>query len=276
MWADNLKVVLVAGVIVAHATIAWTGVGDWVLTEPPVREPLFSVPVLASGVGPLFGMALFFLLAGMFTPASLERKGLRRFMTDRLVRLGVPLLVFVVLLAPFAEYVDADNADWDQGFWALSVHAVWWSWPLPPAWGPTWFLAVLLAFSALYALGRAVRPRPAAAAGRPSGWYLVALAVVVAVTTFVIRVRVPPGIHVHVVAALLVERADLLRPAVGRTVRRRLDVDVTPDSDRPDRLDRVVDVAVDRGRLTLRSRGLVLGPPRPARVRRIVERGDDR
>lgn len=196
VWADNLKVVLVAGVIVAHATIAWTGVGNWVLTEPPVREPLFSVLVLVSGVGALFGMALFFLLAGMFTPASFERKGLRRFLTDRLVRLGVPLLVFVVFLAPFVEYVDADNADWDQGFWALSVHVVWWSWPLPPAWGPTWFLAVLLAFSAVYALGRAVRPRPAAVAGRPSGWYLVALAVVVAVTTFVIRVRVPLGAEV--------------------------------------------------------------------------------
>jgi len=61
VWADNLKVVLVAGVIVAHATIAWTGVGNRVLTEPPVREPPFSVLVLASGVGVLFGMASFFL-----------------------------------------------------------------------------------------------------------------------------------------------------------------------------------------------------------------------
>jgi peptidoglycan/LPS O-acetylase OafA/YrhL len=190
-WADNLKVALVAGVIVAHATIAWTGVGNWVLTEPTVREPLFSVLVLLSGVGALFGMAMFFLVAGMFTPPSLRRKGLRRFLVDRAIRLGVPLLAFIVLLAPFVESWDSDNADWDQGFWALAVDVVWFSWPLPPAWGPTWFLAVLLLFSALYALWRTFFPRATAPAARPSGWLLVALGAAVAVASYVIRMRVP-------------------------------------------------------------------------------------
>jgi glucans biosynthesis protein C len=36
---DNLKVLLVAGVIVAHATMAWTGLRTWVFTVPPVRQP---------------------------------------------------------------------------------------------------------------------------------------------------------------------------------------------------------------------------------------------
>ena len=72
-WADNLKVVLVAGVIVAHTTMAWTHVGNWVFREPVVREPLLSVLTLVTAVVSLFGMPLFFLVAGYFTPMSLAQ-----------------------------------------------------------------------------------------------------------------------------------------------------------------------------------------------------------
>jgi hypothetical protein len=37
-------------------------------------------------------IALFFLVAGLLTPSSYERKGARRFVGDRLLRLGVPFL----------------------------------------------------------------------------------------------------------------------------------------------------------------------------------------
>jgi glucans biosynthesis protein C len=40
------------------------------------------------------------LLSGVFTPVSLDRKGLRRFIQDRLLRLGVPLLVFTFVFSP--------------------------------------------------------------------------------------------------------------------------------------------------------------------------------
>ncbi|MDH3398175.1 MAG: acyltransferase, partial [Acidimicrobiia bacterium] len=117
-YADNLKVLLVVGVIVGHATMAWTGVGDWVFDEPNVREPLLSILILLSVVGALFAMPLFFLVAGAFTPASLQRKGLRRFLIDRLVRLGLPMIFFIIFLSPIIEYVDPGSAGWDTGFGA--------------------------------------------------------------------------------------------------------------------------------------------------------------
>ncbi|RYV52281.1 acyltransferase family protein [Pengzhenrongella frigida] len=190
-WADNLKVVLVIGVIVAHVTIAWTGVGNWVFTEGPVREPLFSLLVLASA-GSLFGLAVFFMLAGMFTPQSLERKGLRRFLIDRTLRLAVPMLFFIVVLAPFVEWADPERAGWDRGFAAYTVEVVWWSWPVPPSWGPTWFLAVLLLFSVVYALVRQLVPRrPAATPLRRR--YLVAAAATVALVSWFVRFEIPVG-----------------------------------------------------------------------------------
>lgn len=193
-WADNLKATLVAGVIVGHATIAWTGVGNWAVFEPPVREPLLTVLVMLTLLGAMFAMPLFFLIAGLFTPASLERKGLHRFLVDRLLRLGTPLVFFVVFLAPIIEYVDADNAGWDKGFLAFAP-TVWWPWP--PAWGPTWFLAALLAFSIAYAVVRSVRPRRTAATIALSGWQLIIVGAAVALASYLVRFAVPLGDELH-------------------------------------------------------------------------------
>src|SRR5512135_2020983 len=98
-YADDLKVLLVVGVIVGHVTMAWTSNEAWGLKEPPVREPLLTLLDLAALVGVLFAMATFFLIAGAFTPRSLARKGLRRFLVDRTARLGVPLVFFLLALA---------------------------------------------------------------------------------------------------------------------------------------------------------------------------------
>lgn len=191
-WADNLKVVLVVGVIVAHVTIAWTGVGSWVFTEDPVREPLFSLLVLASS-GSLFGLAVFFLLAGMYTPGSLARKGTRSFLVDRALRLGLPLLGFVLLVAPVVEWADPDRAGWDRGFVAYTLEVVWWSWPQPPAWGPTWFLAVLLLFSVVYAAARALVPAREASSWPVRPRHLVAVACGIAVVSWLVRIEIPVG-----------------------------------------------------------------------------------
>ena len=43
-------------------------------------------------------MGFLFLLAGYFTPASLERKGYGRFLGDRFLRFGLPLLAFDLIL----------------------------------------------------------------------------------------------------------------------------------------------------------------------------------
>ncbi len=49
-------------------------------------------------------MGLLFLLSGYFTPESYERKGPGKFLLDRLLRLGVPTLVYVFMLKPLAAW----------------------------------------------------------------------------------------------------------------------------------------------------------------------------
>jgi Acyltransferase family len=194
---DTLKLLLVVGVIVGHATMAWTGVGTWVLTEPPVREPLLTLLSGIEVIAALFALALFFLIAGAFTPRSLARKGLRRFLIDRTVRLGVPVVFFVLFLSPVVEYVDPDNAGWDRGFLAFAPH-IWW----PPAPGPTWFLEVLLLFSVAYAVVRTrFSSRPRTPEPMP-GWVLVVTGLVIGVTSYALRFVVPIGEeHWHIAIA---------------------------------------------------------------------------
>lgn len=190
-YADNLKVALVCGVIIAHVTMAWADFdGAWVFSEPPVREPLLTLLKLATVVGVTFGMPVFFLVAGMFTPASLDRKGLRRFAVDRTARLLVPSLLFVLLLTPPIEFVDPDESGWTGGFWAFVPH-VWSSWP--PAPGPTWFLGVLWVFSLLYGGARTIRPRRATTKQAPHWRHLLIAALAIAVASYLLRIGVPLG-----------------------------------------------------------------------------------
>lgn len=187
VYLDNLKVLMVVGVIVAHATFAWTDVGNWVVKEVPLREPALTLVTVVAAIAGLFGLGLFFLIAGTFTPGSLAGKGVMRFVVDRTVRLGVPMLFFVVVFSPPVEYVDDSTQGMTRDFWAFTVD-IWW----PPAPGPTWFLGVLLAFSVGYALVRWVRP----ASGRrePLGWKpLLVAGAVIAAGSFLARLAVPLG-----------------------------------------------------------------------------------
>jgi hypothetical protein len=78
LWADNLRVLVVAGVIVVHAATGYlTGIVDWYYAErttSAVWSTLLSFPAVAGG---MFGLGPLFLLAGWFSPQSLARALLR-------------------------------------------------------------------------------------------------------------------------------------------------------------------------------------------------------
>lgn len=89
-------------------------------------------------------MTLMFFLSGLFVPTSLARKGSRKFMSDRMLRIGLPYVLAVIFLAPLAYYAayrttaaDPDLEDYLQHLLALPF------WPC----GPQWFLGELLVFN---------------------------------------------------------------------------------------------------------------------------------
>ncbi len=48
-------------------------------------------------------MGFLFLIAGYFTPGSYNKKGIKRFIKDRLIRLGLPTLLFMYIVGPITE-----------------------------------------------------------------------------------------------------------------------------------------------------------------------------
>ena len=84
-YLDNLKVLLVAAIIAGHGIAGYADGELWPYAE--VRETTLadatSIGLLAL-VGPfaLFMIPLLFLVAGLLTPGSLERKGRGRFARD--------------------------------------------------------------------------------------------------------------------------------------------------------------------------------------------------
>jgi peptidoglycan/LPS O-acetylase OafA/YrhL len=150
-WVDTLRVVLISGVIVVHSATAYvTDFAGYYYDDERVTSSVLSVvfalPALMGGV---FGLGPLFVVAGWFSVRSLARRGPAGFVASRLLRLGVPLLVFVLLVNPLADYLgnlwEAD-ATTILGYLAETEFSI------------MWFVVALLGCSLGYAALRSLWP----------------------------------------------------------------------------------------------------------------------
>lgn len=189
---DNLKVLLVAVIIAAHGIAAYSDLESaWPYQD--VQEVL-QLGAVSNGALSLLGlpavlfvMGLFFLISGLVTPGSVERKGPRAFARDRLVRLGVPLAVWTLVIWAGAKWAVYQVGGETSSFWWRFVHSD----PFLDT-GPMWFVEVLLIYSLVYAAWCSRRgPTPARASTPLTGRTLVGLAVAVSVGTVLVRLVFP-------------------------------------------------------------------------------------
>lgn len=129
----------------------------------PVVDPRkWSGATLLVGFNDTFFMSLMFLLSGLFVWSSLRRKGVAAFLRDRLLRLGLPFVAMVVLVAPLAYYPAFLQIGAHGGF--AGFVRLWLSLGEWPA-GPGWFLWVLLSFDCIAALLFTLSPKSGEAFG---------------------------------------------------------------------------------------------------------------
>jgi len=108
------------------------------------------------GFNDIFFMALMFFLSGLFVFRSLEHKGVKTFLGDRLLRLGLPFVVAAAVIAPLAyypAYLRTPSPTGISGFWQQWMGLG--NWPA----GPAWFIWLLLAFDVVAAVLFALAPR---------------------------------------------------------------------------------------------------------------------
>jgi glucan biosynthesis protein C len=106
-YVDNLKVFLIVLVIVHHVGQAYGSTGGiWFYSYPGERVKALGLLFLFNAS---FFMGLFFFVSGYFFPASFDRHGVRKFVTDKLIRFGVPLAFAAFVMSPLLSYVMYSN-----------------------------------------------------------------------------------------------------------------------------------------------------------------------
>jgi glucans biosynthesis protein C len=192
LYIDNLRVLLISMVVVVHLAVTYGAVGSWYYHDPATNLPTAIILTFISGPGMATGMGLFFLIAGYFTPGSYDRKGSKSFLQDRIIRLGIPLLIYGLLIDPLVVYIASglQGSYWSfYGNYLLHEKGI--------ADGPVWFIAVLLVFTLLYAAWRGLirhQTQATARTGKLPG-YLAIFAFIFALglVTFVVRIWWPAG-----------------------------------------------------------------------------------
>lgn len=184
---DALRMLLVAWIIAGHALLGYSTLGGWVYDQ--VAEVRFAPRmewILAGLIGPtgLFLMGTFFLIAGCFASVSLDRSGPWQFLRRRVLRLGLPLVVTMVLIWPATVWVAYRSSGRSLSYGQLAggdrlLHS-----------GALWFVEVLLIFSVGYLVLRLIFGRRAEDLTLRAG-HLVLLAGTIAATNFILRLWLP-------------------------------------------------------------------------------------
>ena len=187
LYIDNLRLMIVAFVVMHHLAVTYSGIGSWYYIEAPHLDTLssvwFAIYLLFQQA---YFMGLMFMIAGYFVAGSYDKKGFGQFVGGRFKRLVIPTLIYMVAIEPFIDIVELGNRP--TGF-SLSGFL--------SGTGVMWFTAALFIFSLVYGVGRLIARRPAPVSGskllEPTLGKAVALILIIAVSAFLIRIVQPIG-----------------------------------------------------------------------------------
>jgi surface polysaccharide O-acyltransferase-like enzyme len=198
-FVDHLRAFLIIFVIMHHLAVVYGASGLFYYKEPLRNDPLASLVLnVFVTINQAYFMGFFFLISGYFTPGSFDHKGSTSFLKDRLLRLGIPLVVFLLVLGPIACI--------GLYYWTNITTPLIWLYPalliLGYAVGPLWFIELLLLFDFGYIAWRRVTRTHALPVKRevkpPSylavGFFVLALALV----SYLLRIVVPVGMFLPV------------------------------------------------------------------------------
>ncbi len=195
LFVDNLRTLMIVLVIMVHLSITYGGEGGWYYEG---QADTFSTVLLTwfNASCQSFFMGLLFLLSAYFTAGAYERKGPGKFAKDRLLRLGIPMLVFDWIGHPLTIYflgtAGIYGPHWSCRNWwaryATSFHI---------GRGPLWFVEALLIFSFLFLLWQWLKPSGLKNSTKPyrspGNKKIIILALLLGVVSFIVRLWIPLG-----------------------------------------------------------------------------------
>jgi glucans biosynthesis protein C len=196
LFIDNIRWSMIILVLSMHAVDTYSPFGNWYYVDRPKSGvgTAIAFGVYQSFLQAFF-MAVLFFVAGYFSAAAYDRKGFSKFVRDRTLRLGVPTLLYMLVIGPLTQYF----LSWTWGTggfphqWLLHLKDGEWL----SETGPMWFCAALLMFSILYGLIRRAgwtEPRIELSADRWGG--VAVFTAAMAASTFLVRIGLSEGASV--------------------------------------------------------------------------------
>ncbi|MHA2155468.1 MAG: acyltransferase family protein [Candidatus Hodarchaeales archaeon] len=204
LFLDNIKFLFAVLVIFQHVRVTYGGTGGWYYIEGgdlDLMSYIFFQTI--TSIGGLFQsslMGLFFLMSAYFTPKSFDRKGLSTFWKERLLRLGIPLLLYIILINPILYYIVEVFEGLQESFldyYLNQFQSLEQIIKFLTRSGPMWFLLGLLIFTFLYTLWRQLTNRISLQRyvpkelSIPKFYYLLLIAVALGFGTFLFRLLSP-------------------------------------------------------------------------------------
>lgn len=185
-YIDNLRILLIALVVLHHLSITYGALGSWYYKEAEGDDftKLFLTMFTASNQS--FFMGFFFLISAYFTKISFEKKSIGTFIKDRFIRLVIPLCVFYFFLCPLTVFISVRFGDGaDIGFFEFVKQYQGFGF------GPMWFVETLIYFSFIYVIIRFIfhrktsKPSKQPDFPKPAVIFLTALAI--SAVSFIVR-----------------------------------------------------------------------------------------
>ena len=189
-YINNIKVLMTVLVVLHHTVITYGGPGGWYYAEKTTRTGALIPMTMFVSINQSFFMGFFFLLAAFFTPGSYERKGVGKFISDRILRLGLPLIFYSFILSPLLSFLVYYFAKGNHITY-LQYLGGFDSWV---DFGVLWFVAALLLFTLVYVLyRRIVKQKPKRVLSVPGTRAIFLFAVLLGIVSFFVRVEFPVG-----------------------------------------------------------------------------------
>ena len=147
LFFDQIKALMIALVIAVHFLGAFLSDWGWMgvhISAGGSPHPFFSgVAIWWSSICNTFFMYMLFLISGYFVPRSVHKKGIGRYLKDRLLRIGVPFVAGMLLINNVSVLLGRLSPD------SITADMPWRELPFNHVM-VLWFLLVLFAFDLIY------------------------------------------------------------------------------------------------------------------------------
>jgi glucans biosynthesis protein C len=198
-YVDDVKSLVIFLVVLLHSSVTFSGLGSWYVVENRSDSIGFASLVLCglfNSFNQAWFMGIMFFFAGFLAREAWARKTPGTFVRDRVLRLGIPLAAYMLVINPVMMYYLAYHAEW-AAKWSFAdfyvnryIGSLW----VFGGTGPLWFAETLLVFSLAFALAMSLRGgRHCESRKQPSLPSLALIALLTAAFAFAVRVFLPIG-----------------------------------------------------------------------------------